>query len=114
MDEAEIDATMTLIAEAQFERMAVGAPCLDKDGKRFTVIGMEMSDLNMERNSRYRNDDIRKIKPNFEWYDGYFQIIGLSYDALSPEQQEIMTVNDPSKVRTLIDLDPDQELEGAR
>lgn len=49
MDEAEIDATMTLIAEAQFERMAVGTPCLDKDGKRFTVIGMEMSDFVKEK-----------------------------------------------------------------
>ena len=40
MSEVEIDAVMTLIPEAQFERMAVGTPCLNKDGKRFTVLGI--------------------------------------------------------------------------
>lgn len=39
MTETEIDTIMTLIPEAQFERMAAGTPCLDKNGKRFIVIG---------------------------------------------------------------------------
>ena len=41
LSEPEIDSIMTLIPEAQFERIAVGTPCLDKDGKRFTVIGTQ-------------------------------------------------------------------------
>ena len=39
MNIIEIDAIMTLIPEAQCERIAVGTPCLDRNGKRFTVLG---------------------------------------------------------------------------
>ena len=39
MNEIEIDAVMTLLPEAQQERIAVGTPCMGKDGKRFTVLG---------------------------------------------------------------------------
>ena len=39
MNEAEIDSIMTLIPEAQFESIAIGTPCMDRDGKRFTVLG---------------------------------------------------------------------------
>jgi len=39
MGESEIDTIMSLIPEAQFERLAVGTPLLEKDGKRFTVLG---------------------------------------------------------------------------
>ena len=47
MTETEIDTIMTLIPEAQFERMAAGTPCLDKNGKRFIVMGrMETSCYN--------------------------------------------------------------------
>lgn len=44
MTETEIDTIMTLIPEAQFERMAAGTPCLDKNGKRFIVMGRVITD----------------------------------------------------------------------
>ena len=72
-DESEVDAIMSLIPEAQFERMAVGTPCLDKDGKRFTVIGIRQS------------DSAEKLKHNFDFENKYATIAGLSYDALAPE-----------------------------
>lgn len=54
MSEAEIDAVMTLIPEAQYERIAAGTPCMSSDGRRFTVIGMTkisgLSDSSMYNN----------------------------------------------------------------
>ena len=42
MTETEIDAIMTLIPEAQFERMAAGTPCKDRNGKHFIAMGRMM------------------------------------------------------------------------
>jgi len=39
MNEHEVDSILTLIPEAQFERIAIGTPCMDNSGKRFTVLG---------------------------------------------------------------------------
>ena len=39
MNELEVDSILTLIPEAQFERIAFGTPCMDNSGKRFTVLG---------------------------------------------------------------------------
>ena len=51
MTEIEIDAIMTLIPEAQFERMAAGTPCLDKNGKRFIAMGrMDYTDYEHAKN----------------------------------------------------------------
>lgn len=40
MTATEIDAIFSLVPEAQFERIAIGTPCQDKDGKHFTVCGV--------------------------------------------------------------------------
>jgi len=40
MSESEIDTIMSLIPEAQFERLAIGTPLQEKDGKRYTVLGI--------------------------------------------------------------------------
>jgi len=40
MNEDQIDAIMSLIPEASFQRIAIGTPCINKDGKTFNVVGM--------------------------------------------------------------------------
>ena len=45
MSEIEIDSVMSLIPEAAFKRMAIGTPCVNKEGKVFSVVGV----LNTEK-----------------------------------------------------------------
>ena len=102
MSEAEIDAVMTLIPEAQYERIAAGTPCMSSDGRRFTVIGMTKID-GLSDSAMYNS----KILMSFDQFlakDRKFNVLGLYYDPLAPEQQEII-VEKFHKVRTLIDLD---------
>ena len=39
-NEAQIDAIMSLIPEAGFQRLAIGTHCINKDGKLFSVLGL--------------------------------------------------------------------------
>ena len=87
MNQAEIDAVMTLIPEAQFERMAVGTPCMDKDGKRFTVLGFV--DAKQYRRE-YSTPWVLELEHNFTLLGKQPKIIGLYYDPASPEQQNIV------------------------
>ena len=40
MNESEIDSLMSLIPEAAFQRIAIGTPCVNKEGKIFSVVGV--------------------------------------------------------------------------
>ena len=40
MNESEIDSIMSLIPEAAFQRIAIGTPCVNKEGKVFSVVGV--------------------------------------------------------------------------
>jgi len=40
MSEGQIEAIMSLVPEAAFQRMAVGTPCVNKEGKVFNVVGV--------------------------------------------------------------------------
>ena len=81
MNIIEIDAIMTLIPEAQCERIAVGTPCLDRNGKRFTVLGA-IDYTEYIQNSAHLWYAV--IKHNFV-QDGAL-VLGLSYDAAAPDQ----------------------------
>ena len=94
LNESQIDAIMSLIPEAQNERIAVGTPCMSADGKRFTVIGVTKD-----------TDSFDKLYSNIEFRTDKTYLAGLSYDVVALEQQEIMLKVDTSQVRTLIDLD---------
>ena len=43
-NEAQIDAIMSLIPEAGFQRLAIGTHCINKDGKLFSVLGVHDRD----------------------------------------------------------------------
>jgi len=62
--------------------MAVGTPCLDRDGKRFTVLGIVNDDE--KHNDASIKSAGRNLSYNFK--SGHYTIIGLSYDAAAPEQ----------------------------
>jgi hypothetical protein len=38
--EPEIDSIMTMIPEAAFQRIAIGTPCKNKEGKVFSCVGI--------------------------------------------------------------------------
>ena len=99
---------MTLIPEAQFERMAVGTPCMDSDGKRFTVLGMVSHE---EFEQQYQEKHMFELKHNFQ--NEGAMIVGLFYDPTSPDQQDIV-MQSSHCVRTLIDLDSEHEIAGAK
>lgn len=40
LSESAIDSVMSLIPEAAFQRMAIGTPCVNKEGKVFNVVGV--------------------------------------------------------------------------
>ena len=54
--EAQIDAIMSLIPEAGFQRLAIGNHCIDKDGKLFSILGIQ--DVNIREFDEPLNADL--------------------------------------------------------
>lgn len=98
MSEFEVDALWTLVPEAQFERIAAGTPCMDNNGKRFTVANLV--------------HDASEIHPMAAYFTP-IKVNAVSYSAERPEQQDLVTEPIYS-ARTLIDLDKEQAVNAAR
>ena len=79
-NEPEIEAIMSLIPEASFQRLAIGTPCRNKDGKIFSVLGVFKSKL---ENSKYNEIP---LYPNFSPEEKMVSLAGLYYDQFNPER----------------------------
>ena len=78
-NEAQIDALMSLIPEAAFQRMAIGTPCMNKDGKLFTVLGVYAENCDEEKD--YANIN---LYPNWSEENPEISLAGLYYDPEKP------------------------------
>ena len=89
-NEAQIDAIMSLIPEASFQRLAIGTHCINKDGKMFSVLGLHdlyRRDLDFPMNSDLPLfHDLRSSSDN----KSGSALVGLYYDHEKPERQEII------------------------
>ena len=80
LSEVEIDSIMSLIPEAAFKRMAIGTPCVNKEGKVFSVVGVMSS--NQEHNMYHEIP----LYPNYSPDAQYLSLAGLYYDPENPER----------------------------
>ena len=85
MNEDQIDAVMSLIPEASFQRIAVGTPCINKDGKAFNVVGMMYT---AEANNKIQET---QLFPNYSEKNQVMSLAGLYYDPEHPERQDLLT-----------------------
>lgn len=84
MSEIEIDSVMSLIPEAAFKRMAIGTPCVNKEGKVFSVVGVLNTD---QENNMYQ--DI-PLYPNYTPDHQCLSLAGLYYDPENPARQDML------------------------
>ena len=89
--EAQIDAIMSLIPEAGFQRLAIGTHCINKDGKLFSVLGLHdveerALDFPMNSNLPLFHD----LKSSNHFNKSRSALVGLYYDQEKPERQEII------------------------
>lgn len=84
LSESEIDSIMSLIPEAAFKRMAIGTPCVNKEGKVFSVVGV--------MNSSVENNMYQEIPlyPNYSPDAQCLSLAGLYYDPENPERQDLL------------------------
>ncbi len=80
MKEDELDSLMSLIPEAAFQRIAVGTPCINKDGKSFQVLGV----MHAEEENNKKQDT--QLFPNFSEKHQALSLAGLYYDPEHPER----------------------------
>ena len=80
LSEVEIDSIMSLIPEAAFKRMAIGTPCVNKEGKVFSVVGVMSS--NQEHNMYHEIP----LYPNYSPDAQYLSLASLYYDPENPER----------------------------
>ena len=72
---------MSLVHEASFQRLAIGTPCMNKDGKVFSVLGVFDSDYDNVNT----NHDI-PLYPNFSPNARNVSLAGLYFDPNDPER----------------------------
>ena len=95
---AEIDTLMSLIPEMAFQTASTGSPCVNREGKSFTILGLVNKDTILEPQHKrplYLSRQNSKLT----------HVQGLYYDPLSPERQDVV-FEDLTRVQATIDLDP--------
>ena len=105
--EAEIDSIMSFIPETSFQRLAIGAPAMTKEGKVFSVLGVFASD---KENCKYHEIP---LYPNYSNAYQCLSLAGLYYDPASPERQDIL-MERMIHATPLLDLDGAVSAEAAR
>ena len=83
--EFDIDALMSLIAESAYQRVAIGQPCINKQGKIFTVLGVFPENY---MSSKYH--EIPILPNNMPDNEKCMALAGLYYDPQHPERQDVM------------------------
>ena len=85
LTEAQTDSVMSMIPEAAFQRVAIGQPCVNKEGKVFSVVGIY--DDHREFSCQHEID----LYPNFSHPDqNYLKLACLFYDPEKPERQDLL------------------------
>ena len=103
MNESEIDSIMSLIPEAAFQRIAIGTPCVNKEGKVFSVVGVF--------NTACENNNLQDIElyPNFSKDKQLLSLGGLYYDPEHPERQDLLKEK-MIYAQPLLDLDIEETI----
>ena len=107
MSEGQIEAIMSLVPEAAFQRMAIGTPCINKEGKVFNVVGVIHSN---QKNNRYQ--DVPLLL-NYSKQNEALSLAGLYHDPEHPERQDFM-IERMIYSKPLLDLSEQDTAEAAR
>lgn len=80
--ESDIDALMSMIQEASFQRVAIGQPCINKQGKIFTVLGVFSNEM-MNNNKHHEIPIFPNSMPDEL---DCMSLAGLYFDPQNPER----------------------------
>ena len=84
--EAQIDAIMSIVLESSIQDMSVGTPCINHEGKKFTILGL--FDTGIHSSGEKKNVDhelyLNLNNKLYDNYDGFLSLVGLYYDPEKP------------------------------
>lgn len=98
MSEHEIDSIMSLIHEASFQRISIGTPCVNKEGKVFNVVGLFSHDeLGMTPFNT-------SLYANMKYDKALLELAGLYHDPENLQRQDLVKEK-LINTKPLLDLD---------
>lgn len=106
---------MSVVLESSFTEVTMGTPCVNQDGKLFTVLGMYDAGYNYKANDKADLDHELYLHFNssLEACGGPLSLVGLYYDPERPERQGIVKER-VMYAEPVLDLDQDLAESAAR